>query len=100
MWCRTIHNSLQDSLHQGGLVAWEDPQVFPRQVAGPSAALEGELNEEGGAATEEKGAMGDCQLPQDKCSPTTKCGHQPACDKPSPQLGTLSTLEFPRGVWL
>lgn len=77
MWRRTVHNSLQDSLHQGGLVAWKDPQVFPRQVAGPSAALEGELNEEGGAATEEKGALGDCQLPQYKCSPAISSAGDP-----------------------
>lgn len=55
---RTIHNSLQDPLDQGCLVAWENPKVFPRQVAGASAALGGELDEEGGAATEGKGTPG------------------------------------------
>lgn len=51
---RAIHNSFQDPLDQGLLVAWENPKVFSRQIAGAVAALEGELDQQGGSAAEEK----------------------------------------------
>lgn len=59
---RAIHNSFQDPLDQGLLVAWENPKVLPRQIAGTLVALEGELDEQGGSAAEENRSPGYLQL--------------------------------------
>lgn len=59
---RAIHNSFQDPLDQGLLIAWENPKVFPRQIAGALTALEGELDEQGGSAAEENRSPGYLQL--------------------------------------
>ena len=50
--CSAIHHSLQNALDQGRLVAWENAQVLPRQVAETLAARTGEFHQEGGAAGE------------------------------------------------
>lgn len=51
---RAIHHSLKDALDQGRLVAWENSEVLPRQVAWSLTALTGEFHQEGGAAGEGK----------------------------------------------
>lgn len=52
--CRAVHHVLQNTLDQGLLVAWENPQVLSGQVAETLAALTGEFHQEGGAAGQGK----------------------------------------------
>lgn len=54
MGCRAVHHSLQNALDQSRLVAWENAQVLPWQVAETLAAGTGEFHQEGGAAVEGK----------------------------------------------